>query len=277
MTSPDLASSEKPALENLRTPKNPLRSWARRSLLWFAQVKQLHIVGCARSGTTMLHYAMAAFQDTILHDQETFVNYSPSFKESIGLFCKNLFARSKKFYVTKRSYGWWQEETIKRLAAQVAREEIYLINIVRDPRDVLTSNHKLNTRKYYVKPEVWLESTKAGQLLAELLSDYPYFLTLRYEDVVSQSDSARQSIEDKFSMKMRKELQDWSRLKDNLDAMDVKNDSMSVYMHKIRNFDPQSIGTWKSDDEKSSYVRELLSSSVYGEHLRSFMEQFNYA
>ena len=253
-----------------------MRGWVKKTLLGMANVNRIHIVGCARSGTTMLHYAMVAFQNTLLFDSETQVWNSPSVSESLKLFCKCLSKKQSCYYVTKRSFGWWKKDAIERLATQVIKDKIYLLNIVRDPRDVLTSTHKLNERKFYVEPQTWIDSVHAGKLLAEELGSYEHLLTIRYEDVVSNPLEVSSQLQDKFGLSLNPKLQDWSRLKDNLELLDV-DQTMTSYMHKLRNFDPATIGKWKEDLEKKNHVEELMQTEEYGPAIRLFMEENNYS
>ena len=47
-------------------------------MLSIGKLKHIHIIGCARTGTTMLHYAMARYDGIILIDRETSVTVDPS-------------------------------------------------------------------------------------------------------------------------------------------------------------------------------------------------------
>ena len=244
-------------------------------LLSSANIKRLHIVGCARSGTTMLHYAMASFKNTILCDNETEVWNSPNISQSMQLFAKIAFVPETYFYVTKRSYDWWHDSLIERLSNHIIEDNIFLINIIRDPRDVLTSSHRLSDRKYYVEPDRWLKSINAGEELISRLGSYPNKLTIRYEDILLQPDVIKDHFQDKFSLKMNPLISDWSKLKDNSDKLSFGKNMIS-YMHKLRNFDPGTIGKWKSSEDKTGYIHDLLSDEKIGPELRKHLEKYNY-
>jgi len=218
---------------------------------------------------------MASFNNTILFDNETEVWNSPTLSQSVRLFTKMVFLPGRYFYITKRSYDWWYESIIDRLAKQVINDNICLINIIRDPRDVLTSNHKLSDREYYVEPERWLKSLVAGEELIKRLDNYPCKLTIRYEDVLLQPDMIKDQLNEVFSLSLNPKIQDWSKLKENADKLSFGK-NMIPYMHKLRNFDPGTIGKWKISKEKEEYIQRLLDDQNIGLKLREHMKKYSY-
>ena len=250
-----------------------LRAW----LLKVGGVKRVHIVGCARSGTTMLHYSMIAFQDTILIDQETSVRQSPSLRETAALLRDHIVKRtSTTHFVTKRAYGWFLPGGLDQLIDCTLRERIGLINIIRDPRDVLTSQHAgEKTRRFYVEPERWKASIAAADELFARLNTYPHKLTLRYEDVVTDPGSTEQTLTNTFSLKLRPGIDTIGRLKDNLEKLGAST-RMAKFLQNIRNFDPATIGRWKTDPEKTAYLDGLFTKSEIQRELRQFMERYDY-
>jgi len=243
-------------------------------MLQLANINRIHIIGCARSGTTMLHYSMVAFKNTILYDNETEIWNTPNLSNTVKLFAKHIIRKETYFYVTKRSYEWWHDEQIEYLSSHAPKENIFIINVVRDPRDVLTSKHVLSDRTYYVEPERWLSSINAADKLFSNLDDYENKLTLRYEDIVCKPDEIRIILEDKIGMDISPNVKDWSRLKDNLQKDTSKN--MIAYMHVLRNFDPNSIGRWSQDERKIEYINDLLLRNDFGKKLKNMMTRYNY-
>jgi hypothetical protein len=218
---------------------------------------------------------MVAFSNTILYDNETEIWTTPNITNAIKLFTTHIMKRDTYYYVTKRSYDWWSEKHIRYLSDIVPKEEIYLIYIVRDPRDVLTSKHGLSERKYYVEPSRWLASINAGEILIKKLENYKNMLVLRYEDIVNYSYETRKIIENKFSLHLNTEVEDWSKLKENLQNIAIEN-NMIAYMHKLRNFDPSSIGKWRNDPEKMEYIGQLIEDKKYGLEIRRMAEKYGY-
>ena len=67
------------------------KSFITNILLKISNVKQVHIIGCARSGTTMLYYSMTAFQNTFLNNHESFPWRAPELREAIHLMNNVLY------------------------------------------------------------------------------------------------------------------------------------------------------------------------------------------
>ena len=100
-------------------------------LLKKMHVKRVYIVGCSRSGTTMLHYSMIAFQDTVLFDKETTLWSHPNFGEIVLLYKRNYHKGSNIFYISKRHAEWWYYEDLCKSLDYIKKSNIYCINIVR--------------------------------------------------------------------------------------------------------------------------------------------------
>lgn len=246
-------------------------------LLSRAGIQRVHIVGCARSGTTMLHYGMAAFENTMLMDSEGNPWNHPSVRESVALYRKSRPKKNHYFFVTKRPAGWWQGESIQRLCALVRRFQINLVTVVRDPRDVLVSKHPLDREKYYVSPDRLLHAMAAIDRIHDELAEYPRRLTVRYEDVVCDPASVQNALCERFGMKLKQDVSCWSHMKDNLALMPEMNlGKMEPYTHKLRNFDAQSIGRWRLDEEKATYVQRLLQDAAYGQTITSLLGKYHY-
>lgn len=252
-----------------------LKKRIKNAILKLGNIKTLHIVGCARSGTTMLHYSMVAFENVHLYDKETHVWDSRLFADYISLCSKNIFKSSSILYVTKRSYLWWKPDHIEKLANEVKENGIFIMNIVRDPRDVLVSKHNLYDRTFYVDPEKWLSSIMAGEKLFDMLIDYKDKLTIKYEDVVKNPDKVLHEIEEVFNIHLSPEIDSWGLLKDNIENLKMKAE-MIPYLNKLRNFDSSSIGSWKLDEKKRLYVKNLMQDEHFAKPLMAFMEKYNY-
>src|SRR5688572_8754060 len=123
-----------------------------------AGLRQVHIVGCSRSGTTMAQHAMVAFDRSIVAEGETNVRY-PTGSDILRYMymCRGRLSRHTLF--TKRTYRWFEEENLRLLEERVRSEKMGLILLVRDPRDVLCSRHAgVSGDQAYVTPEHWYSS-----------------------------------------------------------------------------------------------------------------------
>ncbi|ETX01893.1 MAG: hypothetical protein ETSY1_05625 [Candidatus Entotheonella factor] len=244
-------------------------------LLRAANIERIHIVGASRSGTTMLCYAMACFDRTLLHDRETSVWNYPTLSGSLGLFANRIGQSDKLFLVTKRGANWWRRERLERLASFVRRYEIFLIHIIRDPRDVLSSHHPLRQRQFYVEPDQWEQSIKGASWLWQQLADYPGKLVLKYEDIVQDPQGTQALLCQQTGLQLRHGVTSWARLKENVEATQGLGDMVS-YMHQLRNFDPASIGKWRTNPDAVAHLEQLCHASPYGVLLNEFMRMYGY-
>ena len=135
-------------------------------------MKRVHIVGCPRSGTTLLMELMCTCFDS-------------------GGYCAhemNIFqplAASGDLYFSK------QPNDIKQLQHIFHRDpQLYIIYMSRDPRAVITSKHRAHPNQYFCNYRVWRECDRAAQRYL----GHPRFLPLRYEDLVSDPDTLQASI-----------------------------------------------------------------------------------
>lgn len=72
--------------------------------------------------------------------------------------------------------------------------ELYVIYMERDPRSVITSIHRIDTKKYFCDFSVWLRSYSAAK---RLLSN-PRFMLIRYEDLVRDPDAVQARIQERL-------------------------------------------------------------------------------
>lgn len=255
----------------LRRPKIAVKF----ALLQAANVDRIHIVGCSRSGTTMLAYALLAFNNTHLFDRETNAHAWPSMKETLEFLQMHVKNSEKQFYITKRNAGWWKPDHIQPTAKLIRKKGIFVINIVRDPRDVLSSKHPLAKNQFYVGRDLWLDSFLATEYLENSLEGYPRHITMRYEDVVQKHEEIEKELLEKVGLELSPGIAGMNRLKDCVEIKDVSG-NMVKYMHKLRNFDANSIGTWRGDAHKTEHLHDLRNDREFSERLDQFMEKYNY-
>jgi len=246
-------------------------------LLQAANLRRIHIIGCARSGTTMLHYAMVAFADVILYDTESAVWAYPSLRESLALAQRFALPRRRRYLVTKRPYGWFLAEELDRLIYSACKHQLFLINIVRDPRDVLTSYHKQESRDgFYVELDRWQKSIEASEVVLNALQGCRNVLTLRYEDMIYAADHTAALLMNRIGLQLRPNLTSWGNLNENI-AMLGQSTSMVQALNSLRNFEASSIGRWRHDPEKCRFIAEILDKSPQQELLHRFMTTYNYS
>ena len=253
-----------------------LKNKFRHTLLQKANFKRIHIVGCSRSGTTLLYFALSAFRDTILYNREVSVWNWPTMLNTLELIAKKGFSRKDSFIITKRNANWWKKEKLNQLIKFVENFNIGIIYLVRDPRDVLLSKHPLSEKKYFVDFDLWKNSIDAGEYLQKELANYPKLLVIRYEDLILNISQVEQALKTTFGLKLKEGVRSLSNLQEYVDT-EMRDSKMIKYMHKLRNFDPSSINKWKHDAEKRQYLATIWQDKEKRQRLDAFMEKYNYS
>ncbi len=238
--------------------RNKLRQFLRTRTLPGRGIRRAHIIGCARSGTTMLHYAMATFDKVNLHEVESNIRYTPSITQSLALCRKP----AGSWLITKREFGWFEPDAVDDLMTFLIAENIALINVVRDPRDVLVSRHAGNDASdYYVDPDRWLASITAGEKIYRAVSERVPALTLRYEDIVRQSDVVEQRLIEELELVRSHEAGKFNELTRTMTRKGITtNPWMQRALHSVRDFDQNSVGRWRYDENKRRYLHNLFST-----------------
>ena len=137
---------------------------------------RLHIVGCPRSGTSLLLELLATCFENDGHCAHELSLFDPPPIHS-GL------------YISK------QPTDIRRLRTVFPRDErLHILYISRDPRAVVTSMHAEHPGLYFCNYRVW----KDCQLAAGNYRGHPRFHSLRYEDLVTHPDAAQDELASRF-------------------------------------------------------------------------------
>lgn len=217
-----------------------------RALFLLSRIRRIHIIGCSRSGTTMLHLAMVCFKDTIISDEETEIEY-PNLSERLRIVLKHGWPGVRKHYVTKRIYAWFKPDHVERLLATAPAENVGLINLIRDPKDVLVSRY-VGSDRPYVSPEHWYESIAAAERVFSEVPPHLDRLTVRYEDFVSQPQPTASAIARSFALEHDPAAYSIDRVRDNFERANVQFKEAALRNTKgLRNVDARSIGLWRNE------------------------------
>jgi len=225
---------------------------ARKALFAWAGISRIHIIGCSRSGTTMLHLAMGCFSNVMLSEDESSPFY-PFLGERARLALRVGWRPGRKFYITKRDSGWYKPKHRDVLVALSRLENIGLIYMVRDPRDVMLSRHAGSQRdEAYVTPQHWYDSILAGEHIFRSLADYPRKLLLRYEDLVTEPEAAEKRLVACFGLAQNPDAFPIDRVKDNYERLKIAfgNDQIRA-LNGLRNMSAASIGRWRIHPEEN--------------------------
>ena len=135
-------------------------------------MKRVHIVGCPRSGTTLLMELVSTCFKNAGHCEHELSIFAP-------------VEKLDGVYFTK------QPNDIKHLRHIFhADPQLHVIYMGRDPRSVITSQHRASPGEYFCNYRVWRECDDA----ARRYLDHPRFLRLCYEDLVASPDEVHAQI-----------------------------------------------------------------------------------
>jgi hypothetical protein len=247
---------------------------ARECLRRAAGLRQVHIVGCSRSGTTMAQHAMVAFDRAVVAEGETPVRYP--FASDIVHYMRMCGGRlSHHTLFTKRAFRWFEEENRRVLEDRVRSETMGLILLVRDPRDVLCSRHSGAAQdQAYVTPEHWYASIRAGDRLFENLRDHEPKVVVRYEDFVLHPEQVAESLMRRFDLELRPGVTSIAALKRNRTLYPYPlSDDAAMAMHGLRDAAPSSIGRWRT---MSFDYRQHVADRTIREHIAQFIIRHGY-
>lgn len=113
--------------------------------------------------------------------------------------------------------------------------KLWIIYLLRDPRDVISSKHRRDPNKYFVGLWYWKQYTEA----ADELRDHSRFITVRYEDFVRTPDRIQERLIEKMPF-LTKEAP-FSRYHEVANL----SDSSELALSGVRPIAPKSVGNWK--------------------------------
>lgn len=195
--------------------------------------KHLHIVACSpRSGTTLLHEVMVTcFRIDKHYEHEIRFNH--------------VSADDGQILLTKRP-----KDTMYMPSILDGDPELYVIYVLRDPRDVIVSRHGKNKDMYYSNIRLWREM----HTYAKKLYGHPRFLEVKYEDFVRNPNDVQDKISAKFPW-----LQKVHDFSDYHNYATVSSKSQKA-MHGVRPIAPSSIGLWRQHLERIKGQQEIHGS-----------------
>ena len=178
--------------------------------------KHLHIVACSpRSGTTLLHEAMVTcFKVDKHYDHEVRFNL--------------VTANDGDIVITKRP-----KDTMY-MPEVIDDPELYVLYVMRDPRDVIVSRHGKNKDMYYSNIRLFREL----HAYAKTIANHERFLQVGYEEFVNRPDDVQQQIVSKFPwLETRYKFSEY-----HLHA--EVSEKSKLAMNDVRPIAPTSVGKW---------------------------------
>lgn len=182
--------------------------------------RHLHIVACSpRTGTTLLHEVMVTcFKVDKHYDHEIRFNL--------------VTGEDGQLVVTKRP-----KDTMYMPAVLHDDPELFVIYLLRDPRDTICSRHGKDKSIYYSNIRLWRQMHD----YARKMQGHERFLEVRYEDFVSSPDATQQMIMNQFPW-----LEKNHAFSEYHEYAQVSEKSRTA-MHSVRPIAPTSVGRWKKN------------------------------
>jgi len=182
-------------------------------------MKRIHIVGIGpRTGTTLMAEAMIACFDIDQYtDHEDRVFVVPPDEGNI--------------FLTKDP-----RDTLVINPLLYVNPDLYIICMIRDPRDVIVSKHELDPDRYWAGLRFW----KTYIPFWRRLRKHPRFITVKYEDLVSDPDRVQQRLVEKmpFLTIKRPFTQYHEVAKPSIDSMKA--------LKEVRPIAPTGVGNWRN-------------------------------
>ncbi|MGM0381617.1 MAG: sulfotransferase [bacterium] len=203
-----------------------------------------YITGCARSGTTLLQYIMKAFENMHIVPGEKFIDYFA--KEEIqSLPAGDNVVLKRNAYclggVYPRGLNTEDEEEIiqyrKHFLKLIRMLNLRLVDIIRDPRDVITSVHHQAQDTYWVDFPRWYRQYEEINWFKK---HWDKILRIRYEDLLRDPDSIQSKISDFFQLTSRHSLSNFPGFLSDCDIPEEQRRDMKG----LRSLEPSRIGRW---------------------------------
>jgi len=158
----------------LKNYKKPFIENDLKKILKITRKSPIIIGGCGRSGTTLLLSVLGSHKNIFAIPEETHAFYPKPYK----------LARILR-YVDKTDKRWC-EKTPKNVMCykeilKIFSNNVKIINMIRNGKDVITSIHPNGKNKYWVDKERWIEDN--SQFL-----DHENILTIKFENLVHNTE-----------------------------------------------------------------------------------------
>ena len=181
-------------------------------------MKRIHIVGAGpRTGTTLMaEMAIACFEIDLYTEHEDNIYTLPD--------------RPAEIFLTKKP-----RDILVVGPMLWAMPNLHVIYMLRDPRDSITSKHRKDPDRYWAGLRYW----KTYTIYGEKLQNHPRFITIRYEDLVTNPDEVQAKLMEK--MPFLKKRAPFSRYHE---VAKPSDDSLKA-LGNLRPIGPASVGKWR--------------------------------
>lgn len=216
--------------------------------------KKFYITGCAKSGTTLLLRMFYSFAHTkFLNESETPINKFA--KIDLNNYDDNIFLVGKRSAHTIFSHN--KINDINKQIKIISNNNIFIINIIRDGRDVILSDNCA------VKPIRWIESMRQSRKFSRIIG-----LQITYEDLINEPDKQQDIISKKCGLKIKNRFSEYPKFVPDCAFNFIKT---KKYIYSKRKLSTRSINKnisyYKNicdKNERKLFEKELQKSNYLG-------------
>lgn len=224
------------------------------------------LTGCARSGTTLLARLMTAFRATITQGAEGRVEWfgDPGFATARRKGWNLVVKRSREVFAGMAPHpnvadagADVEEAALAYQLALIRHFDVRVVDIVRDPRDVLVSVHHSDPDRYYVSPE---RLSRQFHQVEWLRQRAPRFVQVRYEDILREPDAEQRRLGEALGLVPESRFSEYPRfMRPERLVGDPRYLAEQERAAKgTRPLDASTIGRWRTTDP--AYVERALDS-----------------
>ena len=220
------------------------------------------IGGCGRSGTTLLLSIIGAHPNIFSFPTEvgTFLEWHDSLSLTSSKQDEKV-PRLDRFYrallknkISEETTRWCEKTPghVRHFGEilDYFNEDIKLIHIVRDCRDVTLSRHPSKPDEYWVSPARWINDVKAGLEY----QDHPQVLTIKYENLILNYNETIEEICDFINEECTEELYSY------LEHTNVKDNN--AWYNGAQKLHSKSVEKWKKDKNKARVAEVMENAEV---------------
>jgi len=229
------------------------------------------IGGCGRSGTTLLLSILSSHPEiyAIPHESVALVNWEHNTQKKgasgFSLYPSRLDRLYRHLLVNRipAEARRWCEKTprnIHHLENILGYwPDAFFLNIIRDPRDVLTSKHQNKPGEYWVSLDRWVRDVNKGLEY----QDHPRVITIRYEDLVQNFEPTIKNLCVFLKITCAPEIQNW-----HAHTTVRKN---RAWQGKVVKLHTKSLAKWKQQEHESR-----LAEIMGDQRIAELMKRLNY-
>lgn len=221
--------------------------------------KEPIVIGaCPRSGTTLLLAILGAHENIFAIPKQTYAFEKWTSQANGGVKPTRMDRLYREFLRNRidKNARRWCEKTPKNLLSfdkilSYYNGEIKLIHMVRDGRDVVTSQHpQHNPGEYWVSTDKWVQDVSFGLEFA----DHPSVYTLRYEDLIQNFQETMGSLSEFLQIEYTQHLHTW---KEHTPIRKSKH-----WGHRVKEIHNQALHRWQKQEHQQRMEAFMANSEA---------------